>query len=407
MHRETAYKNSHLGLDQDSDLKTYKLSLLENLVELTLGRLGLWLLNLSGSELLLGESLGVRVQSQENLLVLERVLLQDVRTLLGRLASWSDNGLHLSRVDQSGDVSVGDDVLWKRVSRFGLVDRLQSGKGRLGPDDESTEMSTWSELQQVEGSHVAGLDTWDVSESLDKTLVLVVDNQRTSSLNKSSVSHLTLTGTHLLGFDNLDNVAVGSDRLEQRNSLLGLGDGLNVVGNDKWDLWDLFNSVTSGEDKRLNGRSSNGRSGGVTLLIVVHLDVPLSPDLGGGKHTTGTTHVTESSLTGTVSTTTTDTWNTGNGTTGTPRLSRGLVTSLGGDGVSLSLVLVHSGENRVDNIGTDGCAEDSWKSNLRGRWLSLGGDDANLGACGHFGGWCFGWMRNFSIFFTDGCVVQG
>jgi hypothetical protein len=52
-----------------------------------------------------------------------------------------------------------------------------------------------------------------------------------------------------------------------------------------------------------------------SLLALVDLDVPLSPDLGRGKHATGTAHVTEGSLTGTVSTTTRDTGNTGNSTT--------------------------------------------------------------------------------------------
>jgi len=43
--------------------------------------------------------------------------------------------------------------------------------------------------------------------------------------------------------------------------------------------------------------------------------VPLSPDLGGSEHTTGTALVTERSLTSTVSTTTRDTRDTSDGTT--------------------------------------------------------------------------------------------
>lgn len=54
---------------------------------------------------------------------------------------------------------------------------------------------------------------------------------------------------------------------------------------------------------------------GNVLLALVNLDVPLPPDLGGGEHATGTAHVTEGSLTGTVSTTTGDTGNTGDGAT--------------------------------------------------------------------------------------------
>jgi hypothetical protein len=84
--------------------------------------------------------------------------------------------------------------------------------------------------------------------------------------------------------------------------------------------------------------------------------------LSGSEHSSGTAHVTESSLTSTVSTGTVDTRNTGNSTTSTPRLSRGLVTSLLGDGISLTLVLGHVGVNKVDNIGTDRSLEHSRKS---------------------------------------------
>lgn len=52
-----------------------------------------------------------------------------------------------------------------------------------------------------------------------------------------------------------------------------------------------------------------------SLLALVDLDVPLSPDLGRGEHAAGSAHVTESGLTGTVSTTTGDTGNTGNSAT--------------------------------------------------------------------------------------------
>lgn len=52
-----------------------------------------------------------------------------------------------------------------------------------------------------------------------------------------------------------------------------------------------------------------------SLLALVDLDVPLAPDLGRGEHATGTAHVTEGGLTGTVSTTTRDTRDTGDGTT--------------------------------------------------------------------------------------------
>ena len=142
-----------------------------------------------------------------------------------------------------------------------------------------------------------------------------------------------------------------------------------------------------------------------SLLSQVDLLVPLAPDLGRGEHATGSAHVTEGSLTSTVSSASRDTRNTGNSATcevfqsafpfsaskqfhlilcfssnrvdsvhpscplscsppsslpnmykivvltSSPRLSRGLVTSLLSDGVWLTLVLGHSGvDSPVEHI---------------------------------------------------------
>lgn len=75
------------------------------------------------------------------------------------------------------------------------------------------------------------------------------------------------------------------------------------------------------------------------------------------KHASTAAHVTESSLSGTVGSATRDTGDTGNSATGTPGLSRGLVTSLLGNSVGLALVLVHASVNRLDNVGPDGRLE--------------------------------------------------
>jgi hypothetical protein len=99
--------------------------------------------------------------------------------------------------------------------------------------------------------------------------------------------------------------------------------------------------------------------------------VPLAPDLGRGEHAAGTAHVTESSLTSTVGSATGDTGDTGDSTTGSPRLGRGLVTSLLGaagcqscirwlwklidvHGIRLALVLVHASVDGMDNVRADG-----------------------------------------------------
>ena len=260
-------------------------------------------------------------------------------TLLGGLAGSSDDGLDFVRVDKSGDIRVGDLGSWEVEARLLLVNLVEGRDGRLGPDDESTDVSSWSELEEVELVNGAGLDTWNVLESSNESLVLSVDDKRTSSLSVSPVPHLSLSSSDLSGVGNLGDIGVSGESLEELDSGLGLGGRLDTGGDDKRDLLDLLNSVTSGKNEGRKGRGGNGGSDGVSLLVLVDLDVPLSPSLGWGEHSTASAHVTESGLTRSLGSSTTNTGDTGDGSTSTPRLGRGLVTSVLSNGVSLSPVL--------------------------------------------------------------------
>ena len=52
----------------------------------------------------------------------------------------------------------------------------------LGEDEESSEMTTWGELEDVKSVNVASLDTWKVSSGLFDTIFLViVDDEWTLS----------------------------------------------------------------------------------------------------------------------------------------------------------------------------------------------------------------------------------
>lgn len=366
-----------------------RLVILEDLHELSLlGSLDLGLGLLDGSKLLLGEGLGVRVKSEHLLLVLKRVHLSDV-LLLDLLGGLQDR-LDLLRLNDSRDISVGQNVGGQSVTRLGRGNRLgapdvvKQVESTLGPDDESAKVRAGSKLEQVEVSHVAGLNTGDVSEGVDQTVVLGEDNEGASSLGPSSVSELTLTGSDGLGLDNSGNVSVGTDGLEGGNGVLGLLDRLNVVGDNERDLSNGLNTVASSKNKRSNGRGGDGRSGGVSLLVEVHLDVPLSPGLGRSEHSSASAHVTESGLAGSVGTGSTNSGNSSNGSTSSPRDGRGLLTSVGGDGVSLSLVLGDTGPDGVDDIGSDGGLEDGGEDD--GDTGIRAGEtvDGNLGSSGHF-----------------------
>lgn len=302
------------------------------------------------SKLLLGVGSGVGVEAEHDLLVAKGVLLLDVDTLGAGLALGGlQNGLNFGGVDEAGQVSVSHQVggqevipLESRGAGGGAVDLVESLEGRGGPDDEATEVATGGELEEVEGEDGRGLDTGDVAEGLDEVLAVglgVVDNEGSAALAEATVTELTLTGAHLAGLLDLDEIGSGTDSLEEGDGGLGLVQGLNSLGlNDEGNLGDVGDTVTAGEEQSGGSRSSQSGGGSETTvgagslvppfsrrsirrigfhipLANVDLLVPLAPDLGRGEHTTGTALVTEGSLTGTVSTTTGDTGDTGNSTT--------------------------------------------------------------------------------------------
>lgn len=320
------------------------------------------------------------------------------------------------------------------------VDGVEGGEGVGRPDDETAKVTTRGELEEVEGVDVAGLDTGDVAESLDELLAIlgrVVDDERTAALDVAAVPQLTLASAELAGVLDLLDLGGGTDGVEEVDGLGGLLEGTvgeGGAGDDERDLGDGTDTVATGEEKGSAGRSSDGGNGGETpvllsaflslhllafwlcvLLAKVDLLVPLAPDLGGREHATGTALVTEGGLASAVSTTTGDTGDTGDSATwcplamslrfllqfatpnaasqrpplyensisrtGTPGLSRGLVTSLLAHGVRLTLVLGHAsvdspvrilaiipifisascvgiGEIVLDNVGADGRLED-------------------------------------------------
>ena len=289
---------------------------------------GLATLNRLLAKLLLGVGSGVGVEAQHDLLVAKRVLLLDIGTLSAGLALGSaDNGLDFRGVDETGQVSIGNEVggqeevlLKSRRGGGGAVDLVEGLEGSRGPDDETAKVTAGSELEEVESENRRGLNTGDIAESTDELLAInlgVVDNQRTAAGTEAAVTELTLTGTHLAGLLDLDEVVTGTESLEKGDGGLGLGQGSTLEGlglNDEGNLWDLGDAVTAGEEKGRNGRSSQSGSGSETLLVQVDLLVPLAPDLGRSEHATRAALVTEGSLTGTVSTTTRHTGDTSDST---------------------------------------------------------------------------------------------
>jgi hypothetical protein len=243
------------------------------------------------AKLLLRESSSVGVKTEHNLLVAERVLLLDVGALgAGLTLGAAEDGLDFRRVDEAGEVGVGDEVggedevlLEGRRRARGAVDGVEGLEGRGGPDDEATEVTTGGELEEVEGEDRGRLNTRDVAESTDELLAVglgVVDDERAAALAEAAASQLTLTGTHLAGLGDLDELGTSTNSLEESDGSLGLGDsgvleGLGV--NDEGNLGDVGDAVAAGEEERGDGRGSEGRGGSETSISRVSNYYSISP----------------------------------------------------------------------------------------------------------------------------------
>lgn len=254
--------------------------------------------------------------------VLKRVLLGDVLDL-GSL-DLSELGLDLVGVDDSGEVSAVHHVSVEDVATLLDVgssvvaeDAVEGLEGVLGPDDESAEVTTGGQLEEVESGDVHDVDSWEVSGGLlDADVLVSVDEEGAASEDVSGVSHLALADSHLLGVSGSLHVLGGADGLEGAEESLG---GVSIEGlNDEGKLGNVGNSVTSGEDEGGNSGGSDGGGNGVSLLVDVDLSVPLSVGLQGSEHSTLAALVTEGTLAGSGSTRATDSGNTSDGSSGTP-----------------------------------------------------------------------------------------
>jgi hypothetical protein len=108
--------------------------------------------------------------------------------------------------------------------------------------------------------------------------------------------------------------------------------------------------MSSSKDQWMNSSGRNGRSQSVSLESEIDLSVPSSKGLEWEGHSTFSTHVSESSLSVSGSTRSFDSWNSGNSSSGSPRLSRVLHTSISIDSMSLSRVSGDVVVNILNNI---------------------------------------------------------
>lgn len=262
--------------------------------------LGLLLGNLTSLALLSTEDLSttkdlvVGVEAVHDTSVLKRVLLNGEGSLVVLVTLGASSRLDFVRVDETGDIRVGDDVGRKNIvllegsgSLVGTVELIEKSESASGPDDETANVTTGGKLEQVQVTDINSLNTGNVAESLGNTVVLTVDDKRSTTLTVTAVTDLTNTSAELAGVGNLDDISVSIESLEESNSFLGLGKSLGLIGNDKRNFLDLLNAMSTSKDKGGKSRSSQGRGSSIAALVLVDAYVPLSPGLGRSEHATG------------------------------------------------------------------------------------------------------------------------
>jgi len=326
---------------------------------------------------LLAENCGIGVQSVHKLNVLQGVAVNLV-VLVDNIGLVNNSFHDFFRADETFEIGVGhlgerklDSLLELGLLGEGSENSIELAVGRFRPDDETSDVSSGSDLEKVQALNGKKSDTGNIAESTAKSNVVVVDDNGTELLLVATVAHGTASSSVALGGNNLFDVGPDVGALEESYGILGLGEALNFVGHNIWDLRDLFDPVTASLDESRDSRGSNSRSNGVTLLADVDKAVPFAIDLQGSEHATSTAHVSESSLTGAVGTTTTDTGNTSDSTSSTPRFSGGLVTGFLGNSLSLTTVLTDLVEDNAHDIRANRSGEDGGRLDLGISGLSL------------------------------------
>jgi len=310
-------------------------------------------------------------------------VLQWVLLLLGVeglvFFSVSDNALNGIGVDDLCDIRVGQDGSVEMVASLFLgsnsvstEDLVEGLEGRFSPDDESSEVTTRSQLSQVKSVDIADLNTWDVSDGSEEgDVFVVVDEKWALSESVSSVSELTLTSSDDLSVGNSFDVFVGTESLQESNDVSGLFNTFDLVIDNQWKVGDSADSVTSSQDERGQSGSSQSSSDGVSLLFNVDLSVPSSPGLQWSEHSTFSARVGEGTLGGSGGTTTTNSGNSGNSTTWTPGHGGVLHTGVNEDSVSLTGVLGDLVMDKSDDIESDWGSADSRESVLADDFLGV------------------------------------
>merc|ERR1712168_568594 len=153
------------------------------------------------------------------------------------------------------------------------------------------------QLQEIQPVDRYQLHAWKVAERLLDSMVFVVDHERASSHDISSVAHFPLAAPDLFGLLALLNVFVCVQPLQQCYCCFGLREAFDGVGAHDWHFRDTFHFVSPSHQERGDGTGCQRRADGISSLFLVDGSMPSSPCFGGSKHASSSAHVTEGCLT--------------------------------------------------------------------------------------------------------------
>jgi len=137
--------------------------------------------------------------------ILEGVLLGGLFKVL-RFADITESGLDGVRVDNASQIADRHAVAVELVSALlntlntvGTEDFIESLKSVSSVDDEAAEVTTRSELEQVEAVDIASINTRQVASSaLHKGVLITIDDEGTTRDLVARVTHLARASTEVL-----------------------------------------------------------------------------------------------------------------------------------------------------------------------------------------------------------------
>lgn len=104
------------------------------------------------------------------------------------------------------------------------IKRIKFFVSILGPDDESSEMTSRGKEKDVQTVNIKDVNTRKVTERFEKGSLLFINDQRSFSLNVSPVARFSFSSSELLGILDLFNISISFQGFEEFDNIRGLVD---------------------------------------------------------------------------------------------------------------------------------------------------------------------------------------